>query len=106
MRKKTAAREVMFSAANGVLRAEGDLYWERLGEFETACDRLLASRGDQLVLDLGAASFVASSFLGAIASLALRAARRRKKVDIRLALDTSWLFEIMGGRKMVKLEIV
>ena len=106
MGRKTAARSAGFSVANGILKVEGDLHWERLGEFEAACNRLLAARGGQLTLDLGSVSFVASSFIGSIASLVLLASGRRRLVNIKVGLDTSWIFEIMGGGKTVKLEIV
>lgn len=98
--------EEIFSLGKGVIRARRDLYWEYLEEFEAACARLLESRGSRLEVDLSAVNFISSSFVGCLGSLVYKASRRRKRVNLKVTMDTSWLFEIMGNQEFVDLEVV
>lgn len=95
-----------FVVQNGVLTANGDLYWELLEEFEHACNQLLKSKRQQLTLDLTPVNFISSSFLGCLSNLVLKASRGKKRITLKVTRDISWLFEIMGGRKNMAMEIV
>lgn len=95
----------LFSVGKGVLRSKGDLYWEYLEEFEAACDRLLDSRRARISVDLTNASFISSSFLGCLANLVLNASRLKKRVILKVTLDTSWLFDIMGKPENMELTV-
>lgn len=98
--------EENFTLGKGFLRAKRDLYWEYLEEFEAACARLLESRVSRLRVDLSEVNFISSSFVGCLGNFVYRASRRRKKVNLRVTMDTSWLFDIMGDQKIVELEVV
>lgn len=87
-----------FKVAKGVLKPGVDLYWEYLEAFDAACQRLLESRQQRLVVDLTLVNFISSSFVGCLGNLMLQALRRKKRVTLRLTEDISWLFEIMGGQ--------
>ena len=96
----------IFSVGKGVLRANADMYWEYLEDFDYACSRLLDSRKNRLEVDLTAVNFISSSFVGCLSNFVLRASRLGKKVVLKVSLDTSWLFDIMGGQKIVEMEVV
>ncbi len=104
-REKNEAGE-LFRVARGEMSVCIDLYWEYLEQFETACDRLLDSRKSKLVVDLTSVNFISSSFVGCLGSLVLKAARLKKRVILRVTQETSWLFDIMGGQKVLELEIL
>lgn len=95
-----------FSISKGVLRANNDLYWEYLEEFDAACNKLLDSRRARLEVDLTSVNFISSSFVGCLSSLVIRASRLKKKVVLKVTLDVSWLFDIMGGQKIVEMEVI
>ncbi len=105
MQREAAARASLFTVEKGVLRANADMYWEFLDEFDRACQRLLETRGGRLEVDLSQVYFISSSFLGCLSSLVIKASRLKKRVILKVSLDVSWLFEIMGGQKNVELEI-
>lgn len=96
----------LFSVGRGTLRANGDMYWEFLEEFAAACGKLLESRKGKLTVDLTAVNFISSSFVGCLSTLVLKASRLKKRGVLRVTLDVSWLFDIMGGQKIVEMEIV
>lgn len=96
----------VFHLAKGELHADTDLYWEYLEEFECACHKLLESRKSKLVIDLTKSNFISSSFVGCLGNLMLNASRVKKRIVLRVTLDTSWLFDIMGGPKLLDLEVV
>lgn len=95
----------LFVISRGVLRAEGDLYWESLEDFEKACDKLLESRASRLVLDLTAVNFISSAYVGCLGNLVLQAARRNKRLVLKASRDASWLFEFMDITMVMELEI-
>lgn len=95
-----------FVVHQGVLKAKSDLYWELLEDFEKACNKLLLSKEQHLVVDLTPVIFISSSFLGCLNNLVLKASRLKKRVKVRVTLDVSWLFDIMGGRRNMVMEIV
>lgn len=95
-----------FSVHGGALTANGDLYWELLDEFEEACGKLLKSKEPVVVVDLTAAIFISSSFLGCLSNMVLKASRLKKRVNLKVTVDISWLFDIMGGRRNLVMEVV
>lgn len=95
-----------FRVTKGRLVADSDLYWERLPAFEKACGKLLDSRKSKLELDFTAVNFISSSFVGCLSTFVIKASRLNKKVLLKVTMDTGWLFEIMGGQKIVELEVV
>lgn len=95
-----------FKVKNAILVARDDLYWEHLDEFESACDMLLDSPGDRLVVDLSSVAFISSEFVDGIGSLVVKAVRKRKKVVIRVSSDASWIFEVMGSQGLFEMEVV
>lgn len=99
-----AEREV-FTVQKGVLRANTDMYWEYLEDFEVACRKLLDTRRSRVVVDLTQVNFISSSFLGCLSTTMLGAARRKKRLCLRMTLDVSWLFDIMGAGKNVEMEV-
>lgn len=96
----------LFLVEKGVLRASGDMYWEFLEEFDAACRKVLETRRSRIEVDLTAVNFISSSFLGCLGSLVMKAARLKKRLTLRVTLDTSWLFDIMGVQKNMDVEIV
>ena len=105
-KKKDSASAGIFHVEKGVLHVESDLYWEYLEEFDAACNRLLESRRSRLVLDLASVNFISSSFLGCFSNMMLQASRLKKRVKLKVTLDVSWLFDIMGVQKNLDMEIV
>lgn len=95
-----------FTVEDGVLRANTDLYWEYLEEFDAACRRVLDFRGGRIEIDLTAVNFISSSFLGCLGNTVLGASRQKKRIRLKVTLDVSWLFEIMGAEKNVDIEVV
>lgn len=95
-----------FTINKGVLRVNSDMYWEFLEEFDAACKKLLDSRRSRLEVDLTPVSFISSSFVGCLSNLVVRASRLKKRVVLKVTLDVSWLFDIMGGQKIVEMEVV
>lgn len=95
-----------FSVNKGVLRANSDMYWEYLEEFDDACNRLLNSPNTFLELDLSSVNFISSSFVGCLGNLVREANRLQKRIVIKVSLDVSWLFDIMGGQPVVDMEVV
>lgn len=95
-----------FSVAKGVLKANTDMYWEFLEDFEAACTRLLDSRTGRLEVDLTSVNFISASFVGCLGNFVLRASRLKKRVVVKTTLDMSWLFDIMGGHKILDVEVV
>ncbi len=82
------------------------MYWEFLEEFDSACERLLESRKKELRVDLTSVNFISSSFVGCLGNLVLQASRLKKRVKLKVTLDVSWLFDIMGGHKVLEMEVV
>ncbi len=105
MKQEAAARAGLFTVEKGVLRANADMYWEFLDEFDRACQRLLETRKVRLEVDLSQVYFISSTFLGCLSNLVIRASRLKKHVLLKVSLDISWLFEIMGMQKNVELEV-
>ena len=103
---EAASKEEEFTMKSGVLRANIDLYWEYLEEFDAACNKLLDSRRDVVELDLSSVNFISSSYVGCLSSLLLGAAKRKKRVNLKVSEDISWLFEILGSREVLDLEVV
>lgn len=107
IRENTEASDLpVFSVRGGVLLARSDLYWELLEEFEQACSELLLSPEHNLAIDLTAVNFISSSFLGCLNNLVLKASRQKKRISVKVTLDVSWLFDIMGGRRNMVVEVV
>ncbi len=96
----------VFRVAKGELYADTDLYWEYLEEFDAACNKLLDSRKSKLLIDLTSVNFISSSFVGCLGNFVLQASRLKKRVILRVTLDVSWLFDIMGKPKILQLEVV
>lgn len=96
----------LFTVDKGVLRAHGEMYWECLEEFEEACGRLLDSRRSRIEVDLTSVNFISSSFLGCLGSLVLRASHLGKRINLKITIDISWLFDIIGIQKNMDLEVV
>lgn len=96
----------LFTVERGMLRAHGDMYWEYLEEFEAACGRLLESRRGRIQVDLTSVNFISSSFLGCLGNLVLQASRLKKRITLKVTIDISWLFDIMGGQKNMDMEVV
>ncbi len=103
--REAEARAGMFTLEKGVLRANGDMYWEYLEEFDHNCKLLLESRKAQVEIDLTRVYFISSNFLGCLSNLVIRASRLKKRVLLKVSPDISWLFEIMGMQKNVDLEV-
>lgn len=95
-----------FTVSKGVLTAHTDMYWEFLEEFDAACDRLLESRKNKLEVDLSAVNFISSSFVGCLGNFVINASRLKKRIVLKVSLDVSWLFDIMGGQKIIELEVI
>jgi hypothetical protein len=100
-----------FTVEQGVLRANTDLYWNHLEEFETACAGLLErQRGgagrDEIELDLTDVNFISSSFLGCLNNLLVQAGRLKVRVALKVGQDVAWLFEIMGSRRNLDIRVV
>ncbi len=105
-RNDAAGAKEPFSVEDGVLRANADLYWNHLEEFEAVCARLLAEPGGEMAIDLTDVNFISSSFLGSLNSLLLRAGRMRKRVVLTVGQDVGWLFEITGSRRNLDMRVV
>lgn len=110
MAKKSEAKNVdaavePFVVEKGVLRANTDMYWEYLEEFDQACKTLLAARRTKLEIDLTEVSFISSSFLGCLNNLVMQAALYKKQIVLKVSQDTSWLFDIMGSRKNMDMQV-
>ena len=109
MKRKERGKKIVedaFHVSKGVLIATTDMYWEYLEEFESACARLLEARVSRLEVDLSAVNFISSSFVGCLGNLLLQASRLKKRVVLKVTLDVSWLFDIMGGPKILDMEVV
>jgi anti-anti-sigma regulatory factor len=96
----------LFTVEKGVLRAHGEMYWEYLEEFEAACARLLESRRARIEVDLTSVNFISSSFLGCLGNMVLQASHLGKRINLKVTLDISWLFDIIGCQKNMDLEVV
>lgn len=103
--KPVPGHQETFPVSKGVLRVEGDLYWEHIEEFDSACAKLLESRMQRLEIDLHAVNFISSSYVGCLANLVLRASRRRKRVILKVSEDVSWLFDMVDGGRLFDLEV-
>ncbi len=103
---ETDAAAGLFHVEKGVLRAAGDMYWEYLEEFDAACRKALEPRRSRVEIDLTGANFISSSFLGCLGGTALKASRLGKRVTLRVTLDVSWLFDIMGALNNMDVEVV
>lgn len=104
--KNARAGDELFHVEKGVLRANGDMYWEYLEEFDAACAKVLETRRSRIVVDLTPVSFISSSFLGCLSSLVLKASRVKKRITLKVTLDISWLFDIMGVQKNMDVDVV
>lgn len=105
--RKKESKSGIFRIKRAILKADDDIYWENVRHFETAAAELLASEDNALlVIDLTKVSFIASNFIGSLTTFVLKAKRAGKKVKILASIDTSWLFEILGGQDMVEMEVV
>lgn len=94
-----------FHVANGVVTSEGNLYWELLDEFDAMLGKLLECRKQRLVVDLRAATFISSTYVGCLCNFVLRAKRKRKTVVVKVSEDIGWLFEILGANTIVDLQV-
>ncbi len=96
----------LFTVEKGVLRAHGEMSWEYLEKFEEACGRLLESRRSRIEVDLTSVNFISSSFLGCLGNLVRRASHLGKRINLKITIDMSWLFDIIGSQKNMDLEVV
>ncbi len=102
---ETDAGGGLFHVEKGVLRANGDMYWECLEEFDAACRKALETRRSRIEIDLTGVNFISSSFLGCLAGTVREASRLGKRITLRVTLDVSWLFDIMGARENMDVEV-
>ncbi len=106
LNRHSAGDDGLFTVEKGVLRANGDMHWEHLEAFDAACREVLATRRSRIELDLTAVNFISSSFLGCLGALVLKASRLKKRITLKVTLDVSWLFDIMGAQRNIDMEIV
>ncbi len=105
LNRTPASEEEPFTVEKGVLRANGDMYWEYLEAFDAACRDVLETRRGRIEVDLTAVSFISSSFLGCLSALVLKASRLKKRILLKATPDVGWLFDIMGAQRNIDLEI-
>ena len=85
------------------MRGEGDLY--TAPDLQRALDDALAAGANEIVVDLGAATFIDSTILGVLMGAAKRA--RSKRGEIVLVCDDRRIlrvFEVTGVRSMFRFE--
>lgn len=95
-----------FEVQDNVLLANIELYWENHAEFIACCQQLIRSPKKEIILDLSQVSFVFSAYMGTIGRLLADAARENKQPTIRVNNSLSWLFDMVGFKKIVNIEIV
>ena len=95
-----------FDIQGNQLIANSDLYWEDHNGFRKACEELIQSENNQLILDLSEVSFIFSAYMGTIGKLLADAASQEKDLTIRISPNLSWLFELVGFEKMIHIEVV
>lgn len=95
----------IFTVDKGRLKATKDMYWEFIEDFDKAIAKLLDSRRSRVEVDLTQVTFISSSYLGGLSNMVVMAARKKKRIILKVNQDVSWLFDIMGGQKNVCMEI-
>lgn len=96
----------IFFVDDAVLKAEGDIYWECVREFDVLANDLVESENALLTLDLSEADFISSNFIASLTGLSVKAARLGKQITVLVAPDSGWLFELLGEQPHVTFEIL
>ncbi len=86
-------------------RVNCNLRWEIEGEFVYFCERLLESDSDEVVIDLIAATFVASPFMSRLVKLHSEAEGRGKSLKIVISPALQELFDMAGLISYLNVEI-
>ncbi|MHC4871192.1 MAG: STAS domain-containing protein [Planctomycetota bacterium] len=95
-----------FEIKDNVLVSNCDLYWEDHNEFKEKCQTLINTDNENVILDLSNVSFIFSAYMGTIGHLLAEASNNSKKLTIRISDNLSWLFELVGFEKLIKIELV
>ena len=95
-----------FEIKDNVFISNCDLYWEDHNEFKEMCNTIVNSKHDKIILDLSNVSFIFSAYMGTIGHLLAESGQNKKNLTIRISDNLSWLFDLVGFKKMVNIEIV
>jgi anti-anti-sigma factor len=108
MMESDVEQEIMenFEIRDNVLVANVDLYWETHAAFREKVEELTNSDYEEIILDLSNVSFVFSAYMGTIGRLLAEAARKNKRLTVRISENLGWLFELVGFEKMINIEVV
>ena len=80
-----------------VLVAVGEVQWEETERFARLCHQLLDLDDEFLVVDLTGVSFIFSASVAIISDLAMRAAERDKRVEVRINRRLEWVLKNIWG---------
>lgn len=78
------------------LTASEDLYWESLPYLRRACERLLSSSHECIIIDFYDLNFIFSSCLNYLGTFFSRAIRDNKRIVLRVSPSLQWYFEMTG----------
>lgn len=80
----------------GVLKVRGDLYWDNEDEFVLAMEKLLASPGRQVGIDISEVGFLFSPFVSHLVRFCLTAKDKGKEPEVIIGPNLVETFEVSG----------
>ena len=90
--------------ANGVLSVSKDLRQDFDLAFDEACNELLESKADSLMIDLSAVSYINSTYIGMIAATYFQAQSMKKQLKVVAQASVLNILKSAGFDGFIKLE--
>ncbi|MBP5233027.1 MAG: STAS domain-containing protein [Planctomycetes bacterium] len=90
--------------ANGVLTVNKDLRQDFDLAFDEACNELLESKTDSLIIDLTAVSYINSTYIGMIAATYFQAQAMKKELKVVAQESVLTILKSAGFDGFIKLE--
>jgi len=95
-----------FALEKGVLAVTVNLDAANEAQFERACDELIKSPENDLVIDMSAIKFIYSPCLGEIFYAYYEAQKAKKSLSIRVPRALEEIFSLANVEKLIKVEVV
>lgn len=95
-----------YALKGSVLKVEGKLDFSEEQALRKNGERLAGAAAAEVLLDLSAVLYIASSCLGVILLLHENLARKGVRLKVRLSRALLYIYDLMGVRSVVETEIV
>ena len=95
-----------YEVTEGLLTVHREVLHDQDLLFDEACRRLLASKSDDLLIDLSEATYINSTYVGIIAATFFQANARKKRLKLRATRGLCEVLRLAGFEEFIPIEQV